>query len=222
MQGAAPAVAANAELPPTQPASPEAAAALASYAPVGAPPAEPAPAQQSFAASFAPEAAPAPTPVVRAKLAYKTSVKVAPAKAAPARNSGFAAARVAGASHAVQLGSFSSPQGARRAWGIFAARNPELRKFKMAITPAKVRGRNFWRVAANGFDGRSAQGMCGAVKARGGVCFAYSTIRAVPGANAPALARVTVRAKAPAVAAAKQAAKPAAKAPAGPGLARRH
>ena len=238
-QNAAPVVAANAELPPAQPASPEVAAALASYAPVGAPaaPAAPAapvaepaptPVQQSFAASFAPEAvpvaAPAPTPVVRAKVAYKTPVKAAPAKAAPARNYGFAAAPVAGGNHAVQLGSFSSPQGARRAWGIFAARNPELRKFKMVVTPAKVRGRNFWRVAAAGFDGRSAQGMCGAVKARGGVCFAYTTIRAVPGTNAPALARVTVKAKAPAVAkaAVKPAVKPAAKAPAGPGLARRH
>jgi hypothetical protein len=172
--------------------------------------------------------------VVRAKLAYKTPVKsqwvkAAPVKAAPARSYGFAAAPLASGSHAVQLGSFSSPQGARRAWGIFATRNPELRKFKMVVTPAKVRGHNFWRVAAAGFDGRSAQGMCGAVKARGGVCFAYTTIRAVPGvrpAGAPAMARVTVKAKAPAVALAKPApkavVKPATKAPAGPGLARRH
>lgn len=227
---AAPVVAANTELPPAQPAAPEVATALAQYAPVGAPPvaeAAPAPAQQSFAETFAPQPAPAaaPAPVVRAKLAYKTPVKAAAVKAAPARNYGFAAAPVANGSHAVQLGSFSSPQGARRAWGIFAARNPELRKFKMIVTPAKVRGRDFWRVAAAGFDGRSAQGMCGAVKARGGVCFAYSATRVMPGAlsaGAPALARVTTKAKTPAVAVAKPAPKPAVKAPAGPGLARRH
>ncbi len=235
-------VPAAAELPAAQPAPPEAAAALANYAPVGAPPApvaapvaapEPQPAPV-FAAAFpapAPAAAPAP-----AKVRVKTAapVKVAAVKPRPAARPLAAAPRpamqpaafqpaAAGGSHAVQLGSFSSPQGARRAWGIFAAKNPELRKFKMTITPAKVRGRNFWRVAAAGFDGRSASGMCSAVKSRGGVCFAYTTQRTlVPGkpANAPMMARVTAKPviKAPAQAAGK----PAAKAPAGPGLARRH
>ncbi len=234
---AAQAPAAAAELPAAQPASPEAAAALANYAPVGAPPAPvevaapvpaPVPAQQSFAASFAPTPAPAaaPAPVVRAKVAFKAP---APAMARPAARPqpvrAVAVAPAGNASHAVQLGSFSSPQGARRAWGIFAARNPELRKFKMVVTPAKVRGRNFWRVAAAGFDGRSAQGMCGAVKSRGGVCFAYSTQHFAPAgrpANAPAFARAKAKAPTLAKAPVKPAVKPAAKAPAGPGMARRH
>lgn len=201
----APAPAAPAELPA---AAPEAAANLAQYAPVGAPVAAPAPApaERSFAATFA-EAAPAPAavPEVRPAMAYKV-----PAKAAPQRQPvrAVAVAPVAGGNHAVQLGSFSSPQGARRAWGIYAAKNPELRRFKMVITPAKVRGRNFWRVAAAGFDNRSATGLCGTVKARGGVCFAYSTVRPAPLAR-PAAAPMMARAKAPA------------KAPVGPGLARR-
>lgn len=198
----APAPAAPVELPA---AAPEPAANLAQYAPVGAPVAAPAPApaERSFSATFA-EAAPAPAavPEVRPAMAYKV-----PAKAAPQRQPvrAVAVAPVTGGNHAVQLGSFSSPQGARRAWGIYAAKNPELRRFKMVITPAKVRGRNFWRVAAAGFDSRSATGLCGTVKARGGVCFAYSTVRPAPLAR-PATAPVMARAKA---------------APAGPGLARR-
>ena len=224
---------AGAELPAAQPAAPEVAAALANYAPVGAPPA-PAPAPVAapepqaapvFAAAFpaapSPVAAPAKVRVkaaAPAKLAMaKPRAAVRPQAAAPRPAIQPAAYQPApaGGSHAVQLGSFSSPQGARRAWGIFAAKNPELRKFKMTITAAKVRGRNFWRVAAAGFDGRSASGMCSSVKSRGGVCFAYTTQRTlVPGkpANAPMMARVQV----------KPVIKPAAKAPAGPGLARRH
>ncbi len=85
-------------------------------------------------------------------------------------------------SHLVQLGSFSSPQGARRGWGILASRNPRLRDYRMVITPAVVGGRNFWRVAAAGFDAGAAWGMCSTVKNRGGVCFAYAATRAPAGA----------------------------------------
>ena len=86
-------------------------------------------------------------------------------------------------SHLVQLGSFSSPQGARRGWGILASRNPQLRDYRMVITPAVVKGRNFWRVAAAGFDAGAASGMCSTVKNRGGVCFAYAATRAPAGAR---------------------------------------
>lgn len=193
---AAKTVAANSELPaaaaapaPVQ-AVTEPSAALAQYAPVSAP-ASPvaqasAPQPQAFAAAFSAE------PVAPA----------APAKAAPAKvatiktlhRAGLrprVAAYQAKGSHAVQLGSFSSQQGARRAWGIFASKNPELRKFRMQITQATVHGRQFWRVAAAGFDARAANGLCSTVKGRGGVCFAYATNRFAPtgkGIAAPALA----------------------------------
>ena len=85
-------------------------------------------------------------------------------------------------SHLVQLGSFSSPQGARRGWGILASRNPRLREYRMVITPAVVNGKNFWRVAAAGFDAGTAWGMCSTVKNRGGACFAYAATRAPAGA----------------------------------------
>jgi tetratricopeptide (TPR) repeat protein len=84
--------------------------------------------------------------------------------------------------HLVQLGSFSSEANARRAWTTFSARNPELRSYRLTITPAKVKGRNFWRVAAAGLDSRRATGLCSAVKGRGGACFAYATTRPWPGA----------------------------------------
>ena len=85
-------------------------------------------------------------------------------------------------SHLVQLGSFSSPQGARRGWGVLAARNPRLREYRMVITPAVVNGKNYWRVAAAGFDGNGALGMCSTVRNRGGVCFAYASNRVPAGA----------------------------------------
>ena len=224
------AVAANGELP----AASENPAELAQYQPVAAPaslpqPAgaevapAPVPAQQTFAATFGepasvamPAAAPAVAPA--AKFQPKAPVRVAvaaPATHKPGLRPRRAAAPVIGkgASHAIQLGSFSSEQGARRAWGYYAKRNPELRNFKMAITPATVRGKKFWRVAATGLNGNGAGGLCSKVKSRGGVCFAYSTIGRP--AKAPAYA-VRVKSNAPVMAAAKPKA-----APAGPSNARK-
>ncbi|MDE2434696.1 MAG: tetratricopeptide repeat protein [Sphingomonadales bacterium] len=215
---AAPALAARTETP----------AQLAQYAPVAAPAAptvEPAPApHQAFASAFA--AAPAAkspavaTPVPAKPTRVATSIKLTHRPGLRPRTASVAAT----GSHAVQLGSFSSSQGARRAWGIFAAKNPELRKFRMTITQATVHGKQFWRVAAAGFDARSASGMCSTVKTRGGVCFAYATNHFAPNgkaANGPALAL----AKKPAAkVSVKPAVKTAAVAPrgaAGPALARR-
>lgn len=143
-----------------------------------------APAEPSVAVAVAP--APAPSmvvesvPVVQPVAESRNFAAAFPAAAPVARATPRPAAVQprSGGSHLVQLGSFSSPQGARRAWGVFTARNPALRGYKMTITPAVVNGRNFWRVAAAGFDGRSAAGMCSTVKARGGACFAYAATRA--------------------------------------------
>lgn len=85
-------------------------------------------------------------------------------------------------SHLVQLGSFSSEQGARRGWGIITARNQQLRNYRMVITPAVVNGRNFWRVAAAGFNAHGARSLCSSVRGRGGPCFAYAANRPPAGA----------------------------------------
>ena len=100
---------------------------------------------------------------------------------------------------------FFTAQGARRAWGIYAAQNPELKNYKMTITQAKVRGKNYFRVAAGGLNGKGANGLCGTVKNRGGACFAYAL--PAKGSNAPVYARAakpvikqTAKIAAPAVA----------------------
>lgn len=218
---AAPAVAAarQVELPPVAEPAAEVEQSLAAYTPVeattpfgGAPvAAAPAPAPvavaaveepatNSFAENFAsgigtafvsqPIVQQLPVGYVAAAITAVPRAKVGPVRAeAPARVAAIG-------THLIQLGSFSSQQGARRAWGLYTARNPELRGYTMNISQAVVNGRNFWRVAAAGFDGgNNAWSMCGAVKSRGGVCFAYSAARGVQGGAVPntMLAKATVR-----------------------------
>ncbi|MBS0482366.1 MAG: tetratricopeptide repeat protein [Proteobacteria bacterium] len=171
----APAVAAvSTPVAPANAAPAEDPAQLAHYAPVGAPPTEPvvAPApQQSFATAFAAKPADAPVRAVK-PVRVAASIKLTHRPGLRPRTA--STVDTATGTHAVQLGSFASAQGARRAWGIFAAKNPELRRFRMTITHATVRGKQFWRVAAAGIDSRAASGLCSAVKTRGGVCFAYA------------------------------------------------
>ena len=222
----APVVAAAGELPAAD-APP---VNLAQYAPVDAPAAVTAPAvteqtPEAFSQAFnsAPAVQPLPqsgpeamTPPPAVRMAVAARPKTIAHR--PGLRPRHALAKVAGrgSSHLVQLGSFASEQGARRAWGHYASRNPELRNFKMTVTQATVKGKRFWRVAAAGLDGRGANGLCSAVKNRGGVCFAYAVSRQLPGrvANAPAMAKVAIKPKV------KLAMKPVAAV--GPANARRH
>jgi hypothetical protein len=71
-------------------------------------------------------------------------------------------------------------EGAQRAWGIYLKRNPALRDHTMRITEAQVQGRRYFRVAAEGFDRGSAQGMCSTVKRGGEACLAYADSRPLP------------------------------------------
>ena len=84
--------------------------------------------------------------------------------------------------HLVQLGSFSSEQGARRAWGIYTRRYAELRDHQMVISEAIVRGKHYWRVSAAGYGLASSRSMCGRVKSSGEGCFAYAEGHPLPGA----------------------------------------
>lgn len=86
-----------------------------------------------------------------------------------------------GTTHIVQLGSFRTRAGAERAWHIFVARDPSLKNHALRITEADVRGRRYYRVAAEGFDRGTAQALCGTVKRRGQGCFAYAETRMLPG-----------------------------------------
>lgn len=187
------------ELPPLAADKPS--AVLASYAPVTAPAA---PTPNRFARAFA-EPAAAPVPVQPAYAGARSFVSQpviqpiparqvrAPRAVAVAAPDGARPRRVAYSApvptsapgtHMIQLGSFFTQQGARRAWGIYAAKNPELRNFRMTITQAQVRGKTYFRVAAAGINGgQHARGLCGTVKARGLTCFAYATGLAKPGAK---------------------------------------
>ncbi len=224
---AQPVVAAAGELP----AADAPAASLAQYQPVDVPTvatAEPTP--EAFSQAFnstpvvqplpqsGPEAMSEPAAPQRATFAARPKTVAHRPGLRPRHTAAKVAGR--GSSHLVQLGSFASEQGARRAWGHYASRNPELRNFKMTISQALVKGKHFWRVAAAGLDGRGASGLCSAVKNRGGVCFAYAASRPMPGraAVAPALAKAALKPKIQTTA--KLAMKPV---PAyGPANARRH
>ncbi|WP_435418449.1 tetratricopeptide repeat protein [Parerythrobacter aurantius] len=115
-------------------------------------------------------------------------VQAAPSRAgaAPApraKDSVVARKLSADGSHLIQLGSFSSEAGARRAWGIYAQQYPELANYKMVITEAKVRGKIYFRVSAGGFELASASSMCGKVRAKGQGCIAWADGKPLPGAT---------------------------------------
>lgn len=131
-------------------------------------------------------------PVVQAMPArYQTAPSPAP-RVGPGRVTGRVAGTVPGRSspapaaptgdHLVQLGSFSSEQGARRAWAIYAKRYPQLSQYRMVITEAEVRGKKYWRVSAGGFARTSARSMCADVKAAGHGCIAWAEGSPLPGA----------------------------------------
>lgn len=84
--------------------------------------------------------------------------------------------------HLVQLGSFSSREGARRAWGIYAKSYPDLDRYRMVITEARVDGKTYFRVSAGGFRSADARSMCSTVKSRGEGCIAWAEGRPLPGA----------------------------------------
>lgn len=88
---------------------------------------------------------------------------------------------VAPGTHLVQLGAFSTSDGARRAWRHFASRNPPLAGYRNVTTEVTVNGRHFWRVQAAGFVGQaSAATLCRSVKARGGACLVMAAPRVAP------------------------------------------
>jgi Flp pilus assembly protein TadD len=136
-----------------------------------------------------PAAAHVPAPTSGGTTLERAFAGVAPLKAGPAR---AAPVRVPAASgrHLVQLGSFTTMAGAQRAWGIYLRNDPRLKGHTMRITEAQVNGRRYFRVAAEGFDRGSAQGLCSAIQGRGESCLAYADTRAKPGDRAaPMLAR---------------------------------
>jgi Flp pilus assembly protein TadD len=102
-------------------------------------------------------------------------------KAAPAPRTQAPSSKGISGTHLVQLGAFRTIDGAKKAWGIFQSRNPALKGHDLRISEAKVNGLTYYRVAAGGFDQRTAQSVCSALKQGGNPCFAYAQQRPLPG-----------------------------------------
>jgi len=147
---------------------------------------------RTFEAAFAtraPDGASAPQMMKSAiDFASKPVVQRAPARygaVAPkpqAERIANRTAKLGTGSHLIQLGSFLSEQGARRAWGVYAKQYPELSNYDMVITEAKIRGKRYYRVSAGGFASAGANSMCSTMKARGQGCFKWAEGKPLPGA----------------------------------------
>ena len=120
-------------------------------------------------------------PVVQPAPVRTAAVSAPPAPRAVAVSTTPVVARADG-THLVQLGSFASEAGAKRAWGIYTNPYPELAGHEMVISEAVVRGKRYWRVSAAGFGRSTASSMCGRVRSEGQGCFAYAEGRPLPGA----------------------------------------
>ncbi|WP_338241223.1 SPOR domain-containing protein [Aurantiacibacter hainanensis] len=125
----------------------------------------------------------APRPVARVETPASTA-SAASARNASAPERAVAVSAVDDPTHLVQLGSFASEQGARRAWGIYVSRHPELANHQMVITEAVVRGKRYWRVSAGGFDSASSRSMCANVNnsSSGEGCITWAASTPLPGA----------------------------------------
>ncbi len=159
---------------PAQPAASRPAdfeAAFAAPAPAAAAPTQASRQAVRFVSDPVVQQAPAPR-VASARRA------VASPEPAPATTADLAAA----GTHLVQLGSFSSEASAKRAWGIYSKRYPQLRDHDMVITRAVVRGKTYYRVSAAGFANNSSRSMCSTVRRSGHGCIAWAAGKPLPGA----------------------------------------
>ncbi|MEZ5743358.1 MAG: SPOR domain-containing protein [Sphingomonadaceae bacterium] len=147
--------------------------------------AEPAPAPapaQRFVSNPVVQSVPASKAAAPRTASVKATAKQQDVQVASLTPATFTRADDKDCTHMVQLGSFSSPENAERAWKIFLKRNPSLANFDKTITQAEVRGKNYWRVAAAGFDKSAALGLCSSIKGKGRGCIAYSVDKPLPGA----------------------------------------
>jgi Flp pilus assembly protein TadD len=83
--------------------------------------------------------------------------------------------------YVVQLGAFSSAEGADQAWRKISSQYQNVRNLSPIANKAEVKGRTFHRIAVSGFDSlNDATRLCSSLKAKGSQCF----VRRVDGAAA--------------------------------------
>ena len=122
------------------------------------------------AASPAAAAAQASSPPSKAPVAAPAA-KITAATAKPAARPAAPIVAAAGGGWKVQLGAFSSPDGAQGAWSTLSAKTPAIR----ALRPSYVAAGNFTRLQAGPLGSRSAADQaCAAIKSAGSACFAVA------------------------------------------------
>lgn len=168
----------NAPKPVVVASLPASSAATSEAAPKAAPVAKPAPESVRVAAAPASQAKPAAQP----KPAPKAAPKPAPKPQLPTP--------AASGTHIAQLGSYASVEQANAGWKVFQSRYANLRGAEPVITKATVDGKDYWRVAAGGFDRQGANAMCSAVKARGNGCIPIAQANGSNSTNKARLAKV--------------------------------
>ena len=115
----------------------------------------------------------APTAASGPKVAAAPPPKATPAESPPAAKPAAAKpapsiVASAGGGWKIQLGAFSSPDGARNAWASLSGRAPALK----VLNPAYTAAGNFTRLQAGPLGSRAAANQaCSAVKAAGSACF---------------------------------------------------
>lgn len=83
--------------------------------------------------------------------------------------------------YVVQLGAFSSAEGADQAWRKISSQYGNVRNFGSIANKAEVNGKIFHRIALSGFVSlNEAKGLCSSLKAKGSQCF----VRRIDGAAA--------------------------------------
>jgi len=142
----------------------------------------------SAAEKPAPVAAPAKPAPAPAKVASVSPVKKAPVRQAAAKPA--LPTPGASGSHIAQLGSYTSEANALAGWKVFQSRYANLNGQKPVITRAVVDGKDYYRVAAGGFDAKGAAAMCSAVKASGHGCLAIAQVNNA--GSSPVKAKVRV------------------------------
>jgi cell division septation protein DedD len=110
----------------------------------------------------------APSSIPPAKVAVAAPVKITPPAPRPAPIAAAPIIATAGGGWKIQLGAFSSPDGAKTAWTALAGKAPALK----ALTPSYAAAGNFTRLQAGPIGSRTAANQaCAAVKAAGSACF---------------------------------------------------
>ncbi len=168
-----------ASLPPSSAHAEPARPATAEAAPVAAKAAaEPV----RMAAAPGPKPAPGPAAKPAPRSAAKPASRPAASPQLPVPGSS--------GTHIAQLGSYASPEQARAGWKVFQSRYANLKGAQPVITRATVDGKDYWRVAAGGFDRQGANAMCSAVKASGNGCIPIVQTNGANSANKARLAKV--------------------------------